>query len=358
MEHGRQARRVPLAELQRFISDALLALNVARDQAAVVARAMADADLRGIHTHGVALLPVYAGQLRSGGFNPRPQVRVVSETASAALVDGDGGMGHLVGVRAMEIAVRKARDTGAAWVGVRASRHWGAAAHYACMALEHDMIGLALTAGAGNCMCPWGGLDILVGNNPLAIAVPAGQEPPVVLDMATSVVARGKIAMAAKAGGTIPPGWALDSEGRPTIDAGAAYAGSLIPIGGYKGYGLALMIALLTGGLTGGAIGSELTGFFDLPCNNPHLLGAIRVDTFMPAVQFRARVDWYVRELKRSRRAEGVERIYVPGEIEHETAQRQLREGIGLPPVVEEDVRALAGTLNVLPPQPLSPAGG
>lgn len=354
MENARGPRRIPLAELRRFITDVLCALNMDPGEAEIVARVMADADLRGVYTHGVAQLPGYVEQLRNGGFNPRPEVRVVSETASTALVDGDGGMGHLIGVRAMELAIEKARETGAAWVGVRGSRHWGAAAHYASLALEHDMIGLALTAGAGNCMAPWGGVEVIVGNNPFAIAVPAAEEPPVILDMATSVVARGKIAVAAKKGEPIPPGWALDPEGHPTTDAAAAYAGSLLPIGGYKGYGLTVVIALLTGGLTGGAIGRELKGFFDLPGNNSHLLGAIRIDGFMPPEQFRKRVDWYVRDLKQSRRAEGVDRIYVPGEIEWETAQRQLREGITLWPVVEQDVLVLARELGVRPPAPLS----
>ena len=353
MEQQKESQRIPLAELERFVTDVLCALNMARDEAEVVARAMADADLRGVYTHGVAQLPGYVEQLRSGGFNPRPKIKVLSETASTALVEGDGGMGHLVGVRAMEVAIPKARETGTAWVGVRGSRHWGAAAYYATLALEYDMIGLALTVGVGNCMVPWGGLDVIVGNNPLAIAVPAAKEPPVVLDMATSVMARGKVAIAAKNKEQIPLGWALDKDGKPTTDAVAAYEGSMLPIGGYKGYGLSVIVALLTGGLTGGAIGSELKGFFDLPCNNAHLVGAIRIDSFMPAAKFRARVDWYVRELKQSRRAEGIKRIYVPGEIEYETAQRQLREGITLRPVVEQEVIALAHRLGVQPPRPL-----
>jgi LDH2 family malate/lactate/ureidoglycolate dehydrogenase len=353
MDHPNESKRIPLAELERFITDVLCTHNLARNEAEVVAKAMADADLRGVYTHGVAQLPGYVEQLRSGGFNPRPNIQVVTETASTALVEGDGGMGHLVGVRAMEVAISKARQTGTAWVGVRGSRHWGAAAYYATRALKDDMIGLALTVGAGNCMVPWGGLDVLVGNNPFAIAVPGDKEPPVVLDMATSVMARGKVAIAAKNKEPIPPGWALDKDGKPTTDAVAAYEGSMLPIGGYKGYGLSVMIALLTGGLTGGAIGSELKGFFDLPCNNAHLLGAIRIDCFMPVAQFRARVDGYVRELKRSRKAEGISRIYVPGEIEYETVQRQLREGITLRPVVEQGVIALAQRLGIRPPGPL-----
>lgn len=354
MEQAGESRRIPLAELERFITDALCALNMTRNEAEVVARVMADADLRGVYTHGVAQLPGYAGQLRSGGFNPRPNIQVLTETASTAMMEGDGGMGHLVGVRAMEVAIRKAQETGTAWVGVRGSRHWGVAAYYASLALELDMIGLALTAGAGNCMVPWGGLDVIVGNNPISIAVPAAKEPPVVLDMATSVAARGKVAIAAKNNQQIPTGWALDKNGKPTTDADAAYEGSMLPIGGYKGYGLAVMIALLTGGLTGGAIGSELKGFFDLPCNNAHLVGAIRIDGFMPAKEFRERVDWCTRELKQSRRAEGIDRIYVPGEIEHETAQRQLQEGVTLRPVVEKEVIALAHELGVRLPGSLA----
>jgi LDH2 family malate/lactate/ureidoglycolate dehydrogenase len=350
MGYPDESLRIPLIELKRFIVDVLCTLNMAREEAEVVAGVMADADLTGVYTHGVAMLPRYAELLQSGGFNARPIIRVLSETASTALVEGDGGMGQLVGVRAMEVAIRKARETGAAWVGVGGSRHWGAAAYYASMALEHDMIGLALTAGAGNNMTPWGGLDVILSNNPLAVAVPAAKEPPVVLDMATSVAARRKIIMAAEAKEEIPLGWAVDKSGKPTTDSVAANEGSLLPIGGYKGYGLSVMIALLTGGLTGGHIGSEWKGFFS---NNAHLVGAIRIDGFMPAAKFRERVDWYVRELKQSRRAEGVDRIYVPGEIEYEMAKRQLRDGITLRLVVRQDIIALAHKLGVLPPVPI-----
>ena len=348
-----QIARVRPEEILAFTAAVLERCGVEAGDADAVATVLVDANLRGVDTHGVALLPLYARRLRSGAIAARPNIQVVRETASFALLGGGNGLGQLVSVRAMRLALRKAGETGAAIVGVRNSNHFGAAAHYAVMAANDRKIGLAMTVGAGNCMAPWGGVDNLLSNNPLAIAVPAGEEAPPVLDMATSVVARGKVIAAAKEGHPISPGWALDAAGQPTTDPQAALEGLLVPIGGYKGYGLTVMIGLLAGALTGAALDRQVRPFLDetvAPANGGHLFGAIDVGAAGPVEEFCARVDAHVRTIRESRRAPEVERIYVPGEIEHLTARERRANGIPLGPSSVQELDRLAVELDVRAP--------
>ena len=348
-----QIARVRPEVLLAFTAAVLERCGVEAGDADAVATVLIDANLRGVDTHGVALLPLYARRLRSGAIDARPSIQVVRETASFALIDGGNGLGQLAAVRAMQLALRKAGETGAAIVGVRNSNHFGAAAHYAMMGPADGKIGLAMTVGAGNCMAPWGGVDNLLSNNPLAIAVPAGEEVSPVLDMATSVVARGKVIAAAKEGRPVPAEWALDAAGRPTTDPHAALEGVLLPIGGYKGYGLTVMIGLLAGALTGAALDRQVRPFLEetiAPANGGHLFGAIDVGAAGPLEEFCARVDAHVRTIRESRRAPGVERIYVPGEIEHLTARERRLNGIPLGAPSVQELRRLAGELDVRAP--------
>ena len=205
---------------------------------------MVEADLRGSDTHGVIRLPLYVRRIRAGGVNAKPNIRVVSDRPSAALIDGDNDMGHLVMRRAAEIAIEKARTTGIGWVGARMSNHAGPAALYVTMPLRHDMIGLYFAVGSNNHLPPWGGSDLL-GTNPMAVAVPAQDEPPIVLDMAPTVAAYGKVRLKAQRGEQMPVGWMIDREGKPLTDPKRADEGHLLPIGDYKGYGLSPTIGLL-----------------------------------------------------------------------------------------------------------------
>jgi LDH2 family malate/lactate/ureidoglycolate dehydrogenase len=199
----------------------------------------------------VIRLPQYVKRIRAGGINVNPQIKVVQDKAAMAVVDGDNGMGHLVVSHAVELAIKKARDAGVAWVGTRNSNHAGPASLYARMPIEHDMIGLYFAVGNANHLPPWGGMDMLLSTNPIAAGIPAGSEPAVVLDMATTVAAYGKVKAKAKRGETMPEGWMIDRQGKPLTDPKRAEEGFLLPIGGHKGYGLALIVGLLAGTLQG-----------------------------------------------------------------------------------------------------------
>jgi LDH2 family malate/lactate/ureidoglycolate dehydrogenase len=249
------------------------------------------------------------------------------------VVDGDNGMGQLVGLRAMQIAIDKALQGGGmcAFVSVRNSNHFGAAASFAQMACAHDMIGFSYTIGGINHMVPWGGAEGRLGNNPFAVAIPAGKERPVVLDMACSVAARGKIIVAAKEGTPIPMDWAVGPDGQATSDAVEALKGFVQPVGGPKGYALTLTIGLLSSMLSGAGFGSEVTHMYDdleRPQNIGHLFGVLPVRLFEDIEVFRTRMDKAIGEMRNARRAPGVERIYLPGEREDISLNNRRRDGI------------------------------
>ena len=244
---------VTFERLKAFIHEALTKLSLPDLDAVTVAALMAEADLRGSDGHGVFRLPQYARRIKAGGVNVRPTSTSCGSSAGMALVNGDNGMGHLVMKRAAEIAIEKARTAGIGWVGAQFSNHAGPASLYATMPLAHDMIGLYFAVGNANHLPPWGGLDMLLSTNPIAAAIPAGEEKPIVLDMATTVAAYGKVKTAAQRGETMPEGWMIDREGKPLTDPKRADEGMLLPLGGmeagYKGYGLAMMFGLLAGTL-------------------------------------------------------------------------------------------------------------
>jgi LDH2 family malate/lactate/ureidoglycolate dehydrogenase len=232
---------VTFERLKAFIHEAMVRLGLPDDDAMTVATLMAQADLQGSDGHGVSRLPHYARRIRAGGFNVKPDIRVVQEHLSTALVNGDNGMGHLVMSRAAEIAIEKASVTGIGWVNSQFSNHAGPASLYASMPLARDMIGLYFAVGNANHLPPWGGLDMLLSTNPIAAAIPAGREKPIVLDMATTVAAYGKVKTKALRGETMPEGWMIDRAGKPLTDPKRAEKGMLLPLGGmeagYKGLG-------------------------------------------------------------------------------------------------------------------------
>ncbi len=226
--------------LQNLMYEVLKKCGLTEQDAEIAAKVLIQADLRGVDTHGAIRLPIYVKRLQLGLVNPRPVIKIVRETATTAIIDGDFGLGHVTSYKAMEIAIDKASRHGIAAVGVRHSHHNGAAAYYAQMALEHDMIGFSCTNSPPLMPAP-GGADKVVGNNPFAIAVPAGKELPLVLDMACSLAAQGKVMLAMKRGESIPHGWATDNKGVPTTDAAEGLKGFLLPAGGYKGYCMAII---------------------------------------------------------------------------------------------------------------------
>src|ERR1700686_3117699 len=318
--------------------------------AAIVAELMAQADLQGSDGHGVSRLPQYARRIKAGGFNVRPNIRVVREQAATALVNGDNGMGHLVMKRAAEIAIEKARLTGIAWVNSQFSNHAGPASLYASMPLRHDMIGLYFAVGNANHLPPWGGLDMLLSTNPIAVAVPADKCTPIVLDMATTVAAYGKVKAKAQRGESMPEGWMVDREGRPLTDPRRAEEGFLLPIGGYKGYGLALVFGLLAGTLNGAAMGKDVIDFNHddgSATNTGQAIVAIDVAAFGDLQAFKGRVDVLIDDLRQSRRMAHVDRIWLPGEQSQAKRVEYGRDGIPIPRPLLRSLDQLADDLRI-----------
>ena len=322
------------------------------EDARTVGSLMADADLQGSDGHGVMRLPQYVRRIRGGAVNLEPDIRVVRERAAMALVNGDNGMGHLVMKRAAEIAIEKARTAGVAWVGAQWSNHAGPASLYARMPLAHDMIGLYFAVGNANHLPPWGGLDMLLSTNPIAAAIPAGEEPPIVLDMATTVAAYGKVKAKAAKGESMPEGWMVDREGNPLTDPRRAGEGFLLPIGGYKGYGLALVVGLLAGTLNGAAMGREVIDFNQdstSPTNTGHAIVAIDPAAFGEVAELKSSVDTLIRDLRASERMPGVERILMPGEQSHQRIAANRSLGIPIAANLMNALDRLAEDLEIVP---------
>ncbi|MDB5616797.1 Ldh family oxidoreductase [Tardiphaga sp.] len=345
---------VQLDRLTAFIREALTVLGLPPADAFTVAALMAEADLQGSDGHGVTRLPQYARRIKAGGFNVRPDIKVVRDHPGTALIDGDNGMGHLVMKRAAEMAIEKARNTGIAWVNSQFSNHAGPASLYASMPLAHDMIGLYFAVGNANHLPPWGGLDMLLSTNPVAAAVPAGKERAIVLDMATTVAAYGKVKTKALRGETMPEGWMIDRNGQPLTDPKRADEGMLLPLGGmeagYKGYGLALIIGLLAGTLGGAAMGRDVIDFNrddDSVTNTGQAIAVINVAAFGDVDVFKSSVDRLIGDLRNSSRMPGVDRIYVPGERSHETRERRRRDGIPIAPALMRGLDKLAAELGI-----------
>jgi LDH2 family malate/lactate/ureidoglycolate dehydrogenase len=314
------------------------------------ARHLVMADARGVYSHGCMRMGVYCGRLIHGGANPKGRPRIVKRKGCTLLVDGDNAMGPVVGIFAMKEAVKLAGKFGSATASVFGSNHIGTCAYYAMMAADADMLGFAWTIGGSNIMAPWGGRDPRLGNNPLAIAVPCENKPHVVIDMAQSVVARGKIIMARKTKTPIPATWALSNDGKPTTDPEAAFLGTLQPVGGYKGYGMAFMTGIITALLSGAAFGPGIVDIFGRPDavqNAGHLFQVIDISAFISPAEFKKRVYEAVMYMKEAQKADGVQEILVPGEAEARNLERQIKDGISYPIEVIEELRKLSQKLGV-----------
>ena len=336
--------------LQQFISNAFVKLGLPMADAQTIGALMAEADLQGSDGHGVIRLLPYARRIRAGGVNIQPQIKVLQERAGMALIDGDNGMGHLVMKRAAEMAAAKARVTGIAWVGSQWSNHAGPASLYARMALPHDMIGLYFAVGNANHLPPWGGLDMLLSTNPISVAVPSTSAVPIVLDMATTVAAYGKVKAKAQRNEMMPEGWMIDRSGKPLTDPKRAEEGFLLPIGGYKGYGLALIVGLLAGTLNGAAMGKDVIDFNHddtTATNTGQAICMIDISAFGDVDTFKQRVDTLARDLRASERMTGVERIWLPGEQSEARRVRYAAEGIPIAPALWTQLDALAAELGI-----------
>jgi L-2-hydroxycarboxylate dehydrogenase (NAD+) len=343
---------IPHTALHAFITRSFVACGFPEEDADTAAGLMVKADLMGQDGHGVFRLPMYIKRLRAGGLNPTPEFRCLEDRTATALIDGDNGLGHLVMHHATQLAIEKAKTTGVAWVGARHSNHAGPASLYAMMPLEHDMIGLYVAVGSANHLPPWGGTEMLLSTNPIAVAVPSAKNPPIVLDMATTVAAYGKVKTAAQRGETMPEGWMIDRQGKPLTDPTRASEGFLLPIGGPKGYGLSLIFGILAGVLNGAAFGRDVVDFnadAETTTNTGHFILALDIKAFANPDVFRADIDRVWAEVKSSPRLPGFDDIRLPGERLDRVTQERTANGIPLAGALRAQLDDMAASLGIDP---------
>lgn len=350
---------IPEARLKDFCNKVWMKLGVPAQDAKVTTDVLVLADLRGVESHGVARLPRYYTDLKNGWTKPTDQSKIVRETKATAMIDGGQSLGQVVGRKGMELAIRKAKETAVGIVSVRNSHHYGIAGYYSLMALEHDLIGVSMT-NAAPLVVPTFGRNAVLGTNPISLTAPAGKERPFVLDMATSVVPRGKLEVYDRLAKTMPLGWAVDKTGRGTGDAHAVLdalskrlGGGILPLGGegeehsgHKGYGLALMVDVLSGVLSGSATGLGVDVNKEKP-DVGHFFMALDPAAFRPLEEFKRDMDRLARELKDSSKAEGQSRIYVHGEKSYARMEKYRREGVPLGPKVVESMKQVGTEIGV-----------
>jgi len=323
--------KVQPKQLREIAVHILKGFSATEDEATLVADCLVQAEMRGTDTHGVHFLQLLSDRIDARMIRIPTELKIVREDGTTSVLDGGNGLGQVAAHRAMKMSIEKARKFGIGFTLIRNTNHIGILAFYTLMAAEEGMVGIVMSNSAPS-MPPWGGAEPFFGTNPLSFAIPGGEEGPVVLDMSSSVVARGKIRRAERMKEAIPVGWALDESGLPTTDPTAAMKGTLLPIGGPKGYGLALMIDVIAGMLSGSNYGPNVKTFHQPlgPTGIGVLTMAIDIERFMALNQFKQLMESYVESIKQSEKAKGVSRIYLPGEIELEKEKKSLAEGIPL----------------------------
>jgi len=350
---------VRVDSLRDFVVKVFQKVGVPEDDAATIADVLIASDRRGIGSHGVARLSRYVKGIKDGVMIPKPEIKVVHETPITAVVDGGGGLGQPVGVWAMNYCIKKAKEQGLAFVAVRNSNHYGIAGYYAMMALKEGLIGISMTNTAP-LVLPTFGKEAVIGTNPIAIAIPTGEEKPFVFDGATSTVTRGKLEDYDRYNKPIPLTWATDAQGNPTSNPREVLenllergGGGLLPLGGakeeeggHKGYGLAVLVDIFTGVLSGGLYGPLPYKDKKAPSGVCHFFGAIKIESFIPEEQFKKSMDNFINILKNSKKAEGKDRIFVAGEKEFEFEEK-YREEVALYYKVAENLRSIGSELGV-----------
>ena len=334
--------------LKDFATRIFIAAGVREEHAAVIADSLVFAELRGTSSHGVARIPIYVKRIKKGLIDVNANPHIVKDGIATALIDARNGIGQVVGLHAMQLAIQKAKAVGIGSVVVRNSNHYGAAAYFSLMAVEAGMIGFT-TTNANPTMAPWGSSTAFFGTNPISVAIPCSPRP-IVLDMATSTVARGKIILAARKGLKIPLGWGLTKTGKPTQDPNEALQGTLAPLGGAKGSALAMVVDVLSGVLSGGLFGRDIGALyteFERPQGVGHFFQALPVECFGSLEEFIARMSRMAGEIKALEKAEGFEEIFLPGEIEARCQEERLRDGIPLDEVTVHELMEVALELGV-----------
>jgi LDH2 family malate/lactate/ureidoglycolate dehydrogenase len=347
-----EIQKVQFGGLKNFCRQAYMKVGVPEEEAEIVADLLVRSDLRGVESHGVTRLPIYIQRLQKGYVRKESRITTVKEKGPTASLDAHGSMGHIAAYRGMERAIQKAEEHGIGWVSVKDSGHFGVAGFFPMMALKKDFIGY-IVSNSAPMMFPWGGRQRIVGNNPLAYAFPAEQFLPVVLDFSLSVVSSGKLILCRKKGEKIPLGWAVDKEGVPTEDPYEGYegGGALAPVGGHKGYGLVLVHEMLTAVLTGGKRTQVIKSLYEEDPSGIqgtcHSFMALDPDCFIGRGEFKKNMDSYIKGIKESAKAKGTAEILVPGEPEHRTEVKLLKEGIPLPPNTVKELINLSEILKI-----------
>jgi Malate/L-lactate dehydrogenases len=345
------SQRIDWKTLRGYCQELFCSQGMSPEDALTVADVLVDADLCGVGSHGVSRMSVYMKRLACGVVNSRFEPRIQQEYAASICIDANNAMGMVAGKFAMERCISKARENGSCFAAVSNSNHFGVTSYYVRLAAEAGMFGFASTNAPPN-IAPWGSYQPYMGTNPLAFAVPTEGEP-IILDMAPSVVAMGKVILAAKLGKPIPEGWALTADGKPTTDASLGMKGSVVPIGGPKGCGLSLFADILCGVLAGAQFGPHLGNMwndFTNPQNVGHVFYAVDITKFVPLDIFTSRLAQMVAEIKDSPRIDGVDQLFVPGEIEQRNKDQQKVEGVDLPEVVLDELKTLGATYKVACP--------
>jgi len=341
--------------LHQFTQDVFIQCGMPASDAALAADVLLSADLRGIDSHGVARLNGYVRLYEAGRANMHAHHKIIHQTPSTATIDADNGLGLVVAPKAMELAIEKAKQVGTGWVAIQNSNHFGIAAYHAMKALPHDMIGISMT-NASPLVAPTYSKERMLGTNPICIAFPSGQELPFVIDMATSNAANGKLEIAQRLNKELPNGWVQTKDGSPSINANELKnGGALLPLGGHKGYGLGAAVDILSAVLSGANYGPWVPPFVaflnpleNLPGNGiGHFLGAMRIDAFRPAADFKLHMDNWITRFKQAQRIDSNQEIFIPGEIEFNTNKDRELNGIPLNEVVEKDLQELAQKLGL-----------
>ena len=334
--------RIAADHLMEAIIILLQTLGAEDKESRLVAKVLVQADMRGIHTHGCAFVPLIAERSAHGLLNIPTKVKLITDEGAITHIEGNNGLGQVAAVEAMQISIHKARNHGVALALIRNTNHIGFLGYYTLMAAAEGMIGICAT-NAASAVAPWGGAEPFFGTNPLSIAAPVANGAPIVLDMSASVVARGKIRRAQRLNENIPVGWALDETGRPTTDPVEAFKGTLLPIAGHKGSGLALFIDLMCGLLSGSKYGRDLLTFHKPigPTGVGAMFMAVDIDRFMPLARFETLVNEYATAIRNSKKAVGVERIFLPGEIEADKANASKSQGIEVDSQIIEKINVL-----------------
>lgn len=354
------SQRFSYSHLEQFTLQIFRAIGCSDADATMATRVLLSADLRGIDSHGIARLTGYVRLWEVERINARPSIKVLHETPSTAVVDGDRGLGLVVAPFAMKLAIEKAKQVGTGWVSVQNSNHFGIAGIHAMMAMEHDMIGMAMT-NASALVAPTFSTERMLGTNPIAVAVPSGEEAPFIADFATTTAANGKLEILQRKQEEAPVGWIQDESGSPTTDAHALkHNGSLLPLGSdrehgsHKGYALGSIVDIFSAVLSGANYGPWVPPFpayVPMPEQQPgkgigHFLGAMRIDAFRPASDFKADMDQWLRRFRSARPLEGYQQVFVPGDPEREAENDRLLNGIPLVESVVKDLSELGKKFN------------